>query len=65
MNNELYDHYIAGGLTPEEATLAVENAEDPTEICDHVYYTLMGSFLFENSPQGHDFWFDITGRIDK
>jgi hypothetical protein len=65
MKTELYDHYIAGGLTPEEAALAVENADDPTEICEDVYYTLMGSFLFEDSPQGHKFWFDVAGRIDK
>lgn len=64
INSKLYNHYIAGGLTPEEAALAVENADDPTEICEKAYLTLMGSFLFDASPQGHNFWWNIAGRID-
>lgn len=60
---ELYHHYRKGGLTLEEATLAVENADDSTQICKYYYHTLMGSFIFEESPQGADFWFDIAERI--
>lgn len=64
ISNELYDHYIAGGLTPEEAALAVENAEI-TKIEEDACNTLIGSFVFHESPQGHNFWYDILERIDK
>lgn len=64
MNNEFYDYYIEGGLTHEEAMLAVMNADEYTEIASSVaWYTLMGSFMFKESKQGHDFRYEIAERI--
>lgn len=64
MESELYDHYIAGGLMPEEATLAVENAVGKT-IQKNTSDTLLDSFVFSESPQGSSFWYDIVERIGK
>ena len=62
--SDLYDHYIAGGLTPEEATLAVENADGGTEIVEgDAHATLISSFVFRESKQGHNFWYEIVERI--
>ena len=63
MNSELYDHYIAGGLTPEEATLAVKNAVGKTIKKEDASVTLLESFVFIDSQEGHAYWWEICKRI--
>lgn len=60
---ELYHHYRQGGLTLEEASLAVEYMPD-AEIYDDPNMTLMCAFLFSETPEGHDFWYEIAERIE-
>ena len=60
---QLFDHYLDAGMPEVRAAMAAE--EDCREnIKGNASKTLIGSFIWDDSVLGHDFWFGIFSELE-
>jgi hypothetical protein len=62
IKQQFFEHYLAAGMPEVYAAMAVEENYS-WKIKVNASATLVGSFVWENSALGHDFWYAIFTEL--